>query len=340
MATAILQRQLCRPSLRIAKKIHIRSRSISDQMAFSTYLVSPAELNEALKSNTGSAKSTPAQPRTVPICGSWFLPNDPERRTGQQVFREGRIPGARFFDLDKVADTSSPYPHMLPSAEVFKQAMETLGVEKQDVLVVYDTKELGIFSAPRVAWTLKIFGHPSVHLLNNYKLYVEEGYPVEEGDQTVTTKTEYPLPQFAKEKVVTFEEVKAIAENHGKAGKDVEILDARSPGRWQGTDPEPRAGLESGHIPGSTNIPVPELLDPITKAFLPADELRDVFKRKSVDPKKPIISSCGTGVTATVIDTALVVAGYGDGARKVYDGSWTEWAQRVKPNEGLIQKSS
>nr|XP_023908610.1 thiosulfate sulfurtransferase TUM1-like [Quercus suber]POF15564.1 thiosulfate sulfurtransferase tum1 [Quercus suber] len=339
MVASILQRRLCLPSLRTTSKIHLRTKSTSNRMAFSSYLVSPAELNTALKPGPESKQSSSA--RTIPICGSWFLPNDPQKRTGQQVFREGHVPGARFFDLDKVADTSSPYPHMLPSAEVFKHAMEAMGVEKRDTLVVYDTKEMGIFSAPRVAWTLKVFGHQNVHLLNNYKLYVEQGYPVEEGEQAVANKTEYPLPQLEKGKVIAFEELKSIAEKHHESGKgNVEILDARSQGRWQGTDPEPRPGLESGHIPGSTNVPVPELLDPVTKAFLPAEELREIFRKKSIDPQKPIISSCGTGVTATVIDTALVIAGYREGDRKVYDGSWTEWAQRVKPTENLIVKSS
>lgn len=308
-------------------------------MTFATYLVSPAELDHAIKSHAPSKMST--TPKTIPICGSWFLPNDPQKRTGRQVFREGHVPGARFFDLDKVADISSPYPHMLPAAKVFQQAMEDLGVEKQDVLVVYDTKELGIFSAPRVAWTLKAFGHASVHLLNNYKLYVEQGYSVEEGEEEAVGKTKYPLPQLAKDKVVAFEEMKAIAKDYNKEGKeDIDILDARSEGRWKGTDPEPRPGLESGHIPGSTNVPVPELLDPTTKAYLSATELRKVFESKGVDPRKHIISSCGTGVTAAVIDTALIEAGYGDGVRRVYDGSWTEWAQRIQPSDNLILKSS
>nr|OQO29043.1 hypothetical protein B0A51_03378 [Rachicladosporium sp. CCFEE 5018] len=302
---------------------------VKSQRAFGTYLVSPSELNTALKS--GSATS----PRTIPICGSWFLPNDPQKRTGSQVFKRGHIPGARFFDLDKVSDTSSPYPHMLPSPEVFRDALSALGVKRDDRLVVYDTAELGIFSAPRVAWTLKVFGHPSVHLLNNFKLYVEQGLPVEEGEGEKFAKTDYPLPSLDKSRVASFEEVRAIAK---ESTSEVQVLDARSSGRWQGVDPEPRPGLSSGHIPGSISVPVPELLDPTTKTLLPGDKLKAIFESKGIDPNAPIVSSCGTGVTATIIDTALVEAGYVSGSRRVYDGSWTEWAMRVNSEEGLIEK--
>ncbi|KAK4545494.1 hypothetical protein LTR36_002844 [Oleoguttula mirabilis] len=308
------------------------------QPTFGSYLVTPAELNNALKSSSPSKLST--APKTVPICGSWFLPNDPQKRQGYQVFKQGHIPNARFFDLDKVADTSSPYPHMLPSPEVFKEAMSGLGVSKDDTLVVYDTAELGIFSAPRVAWTLKVFGHPAVHILNNFKLWVEQGYPTEEGEQKDVGKTDYPLPELDQSKVIAFDDMKEIAKDANKEGREgVQILDARSKGRWEGTDPEPRPGLPSGHMPGSTSVPVPDLLDPETKAFLSPEELRRVFEQKGVDPTKSVISSCGTGVTATVIDAALTVAGYDDGSRKVYDGSWTEWAQRVQPSDNLILKA-
>lgn len=308
------------------------------QSSFRSYLVSPNELATALRANSPSKLST--SPKTVPICGSWFLPNDPEKRTGQQVFKAGHVPSARFFDLDKVADTKSPYPHMLPSEEVFRDAMRELGVNKDDVLVVYDSAELGIFSAPRVAWTLRAFGHPSVHLLNNYKLWVDQGHEVEEGEQKAVEPTNYPLPQLDKSKVVDYKEVRELALDWNKEGREeVQILDARSEGRWKGVDPEPRPGLSSGHIPSSLSVPVPALLDPETKTFLSPEKLREVFASRGVDPSKPVISSCGTGVTATIIDAALTEAGYGDGVRRVYDGSWTEWAQRVKPTDNLIHKS-
>lgn len=144
---------LNRPALRKSINTYAMSRN------FSSYLVTPNELNQALKANAPSRLST--APRTIPVCASWFLPNDPQKRTGLQVYTQGHIPNARFFDLDKVADTSSPYPHMLPSPAVFKEAMSELGIARDDTVVVYDTAELGIFSGPRVAWTLVISNQES-----------------------------------------------------------------------------------------------------------------------------------------------------------------------------------
>ncbi|KAI9755512.1 MAG: GPI mannosyltransferase 1 [Chaenotheca gracillima] len=307
--------------------------------AFSSYFVSPKELETALAKNAISKIST--APRTVPLCAAWFLPNDPQKRTGHAVFQEKRIPSARFFDLDAVKDNESPYPHMLPSAERFAQVMGELGVNPEDEIVVYDTAELGIFSAPRVGWTLKVFGHPKVHILNNFKLWVEEGYPTESGAVQEIRPTQYTVPKFDAAKVVDFAEVRDIARDYGKEGAEgVQILDARSAGRWAGTAPEPRPGLPSGHIPGSFSVPIDDMLDPDTKTLLPAEQLRQLFLERGVDPKKPVISSCGTGVTAAVIDAALNEAEHGDPeTHRLYDGSWTEWAQRVTEADGLIKKA-
>ncbi|OMP82357.1 putative 3-mercaptopyruvate sulfurtransferase [Diplodia seriata] len=310
---------------------------MSSSYTLTNYLVTPAELSDALQKNVGSRLST--APRVIPLCGTWFLPNDPEKRTGWQTFKACRIPKARFFDLDAVKDQDSPYPHMLPSNEDFAKAMGQLGIHRDDSVVVYDSKEQGIFSAPRVAWTLKAFGHQNVHVLNNFKLWVEEGYPTEWGEPDSVEPTDYPVPELDRSKVVDFEQVKEIAKKQGESGNaDIQILDARSKGRWEGKEPEPRPGLSSGHIPSSISVPVPELLDPKTKTYLPAAELKRILEAKGIDPSKPIISSCGTGVTAAVIDAALAEAGFSEETRQVYDGSWTEWAQRVQPDEGLIVK--
>jgi thiosulfate/3-mercaptopyruvate sulfurtransferase len=289
--------------------------------SFSSYLITPNELHEALKKNAPSKIST--LPRTIPLCASWFLPND--GRNGLDTFRAKRIPHARFFDLDKVIDRHSPYPHMLPSASDFASAMSALGIRKDDTVVVYDTYELGIFSAPRVSWTLKVFGHDQVHVLNNFKLWVDEGYPTESGEFYSVDTCPYPIPKFYVSKVVDFNTVKEVAIDHNKEGAEgVQVLDARPYGRWTGKDPEPRPGLSSGHIPGSISVPFAELLDPNTKAFLPAAELRKVFEGKGIDPSRLVINSCGTGVTAAIIDAALTETGYGDEKnRRLYDGSWT-----------------
>lgn len=230
---------------------------------------------------------------------------------------------------------------MLPSASVFADGMRKLGIRRDDSIVVYDDQSQGIFSAPRVAWTLRVFGHEGVHILNNYKLWVQEGFPVEQGEQASFDPSQYPEPQIDTSKVADFNEVREIAKDYNKEGAEgVQVLDARSLGRWKGTDPEPRPGLSSGHIPGSISVPVPELLDPETKALLPREQLLDVFRKKGVDPSKPIVSSCGTGVTAAVIDAALTEAGFPEQNRRVYDGSWTEWAQRVGPSDNLIVKDT
>lgn len=229
---------------------------------------------------------------------------------------------------------------MLPSAKDFAAAMSELGIRKEDTVVVYDSKELGIFSAPRVGWTLKIFGHSKVHLLNNFKLWVDQELPTESGELYSVECCPYPIPKLDESKVAEFEEVREIALDHNKEGAEgVQVIDARSPGRFTGKDPEPREGLSSGHMPGSINIPFNAVLDPETKAFYPAEKLKQIFKEKGVNPEKPIVSSCGTGVTACVIETAMEEAGWGSPEkRRVYDGSWTEWAQRVKPSDSLIRK--
>jgi thiosulfate/3-mercaptopyruvate sulfurtransferase len=297
----------------------IKSRCFS----LSTYVVTPKDLNEALKKNVRSKIST--APRTIPVCAAWFMPNDLQGRTGIEAFKNKRIPTARFFDIDDVKDHDSPYPHMLPTCEGFAEAMQRMGIRKDDELVVYDTEDLGLFSAPRVGWTLRVYGHPNVHILNNFRLWCKEGFPTESGEPEIPEPSKYPIPSYQTDMVVKFAEMKTIGYDYGKEGaEEIQILDARSKGRWEGTDPEPRPGLRSGHMPGSTSMPFQELLNPETKALLPADELHQIFISKQLDPKKPIIASCGTGVTAAIIEAALQQAGFGKpDDRRVYDGSWT-----------------
>jgi len=171
------------------------------------------------------------------------MPNDAKKRTGLQSFQAGRIPHARFFDLDTVKDEKSPYPHMLPSPEVFAKAMGELGIRRDDSVVVYDSADMGIFSAPRVAWTLKVFGHDGVHILNNYKLWVDQGFAVEKGEPQKFETVTYPVSELAKEKVLSFEELKESIQEQGKDGaEELQVLDARSKGRFDGSEPEPRPG--------------------------------------------------------------------------------------------------
>ncbi|KAK2732505.1 hypothetical protein FQN57_002612 [Myotisia sp. PD_48] len=302
------------------KGIYHQHRSISLQ----SYVVTPKELNEALKKNVRTKIST--SPRVIALCAAWFMPNDPEGRKGIDVFKQKRIPDARFFDLDEVSDCTSPYPHMLPSKERFAEAMQSLGIRSDDELVVYDTEELGLFSAPRVGWTLRYFGHPNVHILNNFRLWVREGYPVETGEPNIDdAPSTYQVDDHSPDMVVQFEELETLCQNTGKEGSNgVQILDARSEGRWAGREKEPRPELSSGHMPGSLNLPFGIFLDPETKALLPPQELRRVLEEKHVDPTRSLISSCGSGVSAAIIDLALEQAEYVSANNKrLYDGSWT-----------------
>jgi thiosulfate/3-mercaptopyruvate sulfurtransferase len=234
----------CRGSLRplampCAMRSFSTSRTVNGQYDLNTYLVSPNELHAAIKKNVVSKLST--APKIVPLCASWFLPND--GRNGYDTFIAQRIPYARFFDLDAVKDAASPYPHMLPSASDFAKAMGQLGIRRHDSVVVYDSKELGIFSAPRVGWTLQAFGHPNVHVLNNFRKWVDEGLPTESGEPAAVYEVDYPVPELDASKVVAFEQVRDIAKEQGLEGaEEVQILDARSLGRWKGVDPEPREG--------------------------------------------------------------------------------------------------
>ena len=288
-----------------------------------SYIVTPQELHNALKKNVPTKIST--APRTIPICAAWFLPNDPQGRTGIESFKQKRIASARFFDVDGVKDHDSPYPHMLPTCEAFAESMSQLGIRKDDELVVYDTEELGLFSAPRVAWTLRVYNHPRVHLLDNFRLWVKEGLPVETGPPELPNITKYPVPSYNTDMVVKFAEMKTIGYDTGKEGsEEVQILDARPKGRWEGSDPEPRPGLRSGHMPGSISVPFQELLDPDSKKLLAKEQLRKVFEERQLDPSKPIITTCGTGVTAAIVELALKVSDFGKAHdRRLYDGSWT-----------------
>lgn len=322
--------------------------------AFPSYFVDPSQLSAALDpastktSSSSSSSSTPT--RIIPLCASWFLPNDPQSRTGRAVFAASRIPHARFFDLDAVKDHDSAYPHMLPTAETFAAAMSDLGLRRDDTLVVYDSAELGLFSAPRVAWTLKVFGHEHVHILNNFRAWVAGGYPLEKGEEKeveaeTPARTRYPVPTFDPDRVIAYREVKEIVRSHLPGAADAakpdptQIVDVRSAGRFEGSAPEPRPGLSSGHMPGAINIPLPELLDAETGVLRPGPELRAVFERHGLDASRPVVSTCGTGVMAACCDAALERAEFGRlDERRVYDGSWTEWAMRVKPDEGLIVK--
>lgn len=319
----------------------------------SSYIVAPHDLQEALSAQSDNDTNT-QMPRVVALSAAWFLPN--AAQTGHQSFLSKRIPGSLFFDLDTIKHPDSPYPHMLPTPAGFAEAMNKLGILRDDAVVLYDSPEQGLFSAPRAAWTFRQFKHPRVHVLDNFKEWVRLDLPVEEGGMPIESipardGQQYEIPPEAENarSWVGFSDVKSWADRQIDGPRRDEgeaiLIDARPAGRFTGEAPEPREGLSSGHIPGSTSVPFSDLLDPQSKTLLSKDDLVKIFKKKGVTEKNAadgpglkIISACGTGVTAAVVDLALEKAGWAEGDRGIYDGSWTEWASRMANDEGYIVK--
>lgn len=272
--------------------------------------------------------------RVVPVDGSWYMPNNP--RDPLNDFQKDRLPQSKLFDLDSVKDDESPYPHMLPSLEKFNKAVSELGISKDDKLIIYD--RVGNFSAPRVAWTFQTFGHENVYLLENFPLYQSYSYPMEYKELPLSEPASvYQSTEFDSNAVISFEQFVDIVSNKEKR-QDYNILDARSYGRFTGEDPEPRAGLSSGHAPGAKNLPFSRLIDSTkNNLFLGKDQINSIIRDElQLDEDKPTIVMCGTGVTACILKAALDSVGFNKAGIRVYDGSWTEYSQRA--GEDLIVK--
>ena len=244
----------------------------------------------------------------VVIDSSWFMPSS--GRSGRTEYLQAHIPGARFLDIDALSDHSNPSPHMLPSADQFGEEMEQLGVGRDDRIVVYDNSP--IRTAARGWFTLRHFGARDVAILDGgLKMWVAEGRPTESGESSPRSArfdADVRPGVFSKEQLL--------------AGSGCALVDARSKGRFEASEPEPRAGIAGGHIPGSRNLPF-GLLYKEDGTFKPKAELRRAFDEAGLDPSKPFIASCGSGVTAT----SLIFAAHllGSDAGQLYDGSWTEW---------------
>lgn len=255
-------------------------------------------------------------PKLRILDGSHHLPTT--GRNARAEYEKAHIPGARFFDIDAIADPDTDLPHMLPSAEKFAADVGRLGIGNDDKVVVYDT--VGTTGAARVWWTFRAFGHRDVAILDGgLPKWLAEGRPV-------TDEAPQPTPQTYRatlhpELVRDLEQVRRNIDE----GRE-QILDARSAGRFQGTEPEPRVGLRGGHIPGSFNLPFPLLFNQ-DRTFRSADELRRAFEGAGVDLGRPIVTTCGSGVTAAVLAFGLYLIGRTDVA--VYDGSWSEWGGRA-----------
>lgn len=254
------------------------------------------------------------EPGLIVFDATKYLPN--EGRNGAAEFVDGHIPGAHFFDIDVVADPETTLPHMVPTPGRFERLMSEMGVENESTVVFYDQK--GIASSARGWWLMGLFGHAKAAVLDGgLPKWQREGRPVEAGAPAPFAASHYRA-SFRAERLRGIGDMLAVDSSRV-------VLDARPAGRFAGTTPEPRPGLPSGHMPGSRSLPSSELLGP-DGTMLPPAELRALFAAASVDGSKPVVTSCGTGVTATILTLGLIRAGFATGA--VYDGSWTEWASR------------
>ena len=243
--------------------------------------------------------------------GSWAL----DGTNMSALYRSDHIPGAQFFDLDAISDHSTPLPHMAPSPDQFAAAVGQMGISETDHVVIYDRQ--GLFSAARVWWTFRLMGHEKVQVLRGgLPAWKAAGFPV-------TDQISIPYPttyaaRHAAENIININNIQKLLE-----ANDSLILDARPKARFEGTAPEPRTGLRSGHMPGSRNLPFGELLR--DGALKPKEELDAIFQSCGVSDTGPIVTTCGSGVTAAIISMALFEAGHT--SVRLYDGSWAEWGQ-------------
>ncbi len=248
------------------------------------------------------------------VDGSYFLPT--QKRDALAEYRSGHLPGAVFFDIEAVSDHSTDLPHMLPGPTQFGEAASALGIGDGDTVVVYDST--GLFSAARVWWTFRLFGAKNVFILDGgLPKWKAEGRPLETGDVKRTPK------HFHAEMNVGA--VAMLADVRMALTDDsAQVVDARSAERFAGKAPEPRPGLRSGHMPRSFNVPYERLLQ--DGRLAPREQIEAAFKAAGVDLEKPIITSCGSGVTAAILTFAL--ESLGKTPKGLYDGSWAEWGSR------------
>jgi thiosulfate/3-mercaptopyruvate sulfurtransferase len=252
-------------------------------------------------------------PDIVVIDATMHLPTT--GRNAHAEYLAEHIPGALFFDIDDIADEESPLPHMLPSTVKFASRVKRMGIGDGVRVIAYDG--VGLYSAARAWWMFRAMGYTDVAVLNGgLKKWKAEGRPVEDGAPPLRTPRHF-TPRFHAELVRDKAEVKALI-----GSPAAQIVDARSAGRFEGRDPDPRPNLRKGHIPTSRNVPYASLLNP-DGTLKSEPELRAVFAAAGVDIARPVVASCGSGVTAGIVALALAVLGRPDAA--VYDGSWVEW---------------
>jgi thiosulfate/3-mercaptopyruvate sulfurtransferase len=259
-------------------------------------------------------------PKIVILDASWWMPA--QKRNADAEFLDARIAGARRFDFDqRIADRSSPLPHMLPSPDQFETEVRLLGIDNDSKVVCYDAA--GIFAAPRAWWMFKAMGHADVSVLDGgLPAWRASGGRIESGALSPIAAGHFTARPDAS-RLRNANDVLAVLQQ-----KSAQVVDARSAPRFQGTEMEPRPGLRSGGMPGAFNVPFDRLL--VGGRMRPAGELRQAFLAAGVNSAKPLVTTCGSGVTASVLALAMEVAGIGKAA--VYDGSWAEWGQESRPD--------
>jgi thiosulfate/3-mercaptopyruvate sulfurtransferase len=258
------------------------------------------------------------KPDLVVLDCTTYLPT--EQGNAPDGFRRAHIPGARLFNIDQIADPDSTLPHMVPTAARFEKLIGALGVSNATRVVFYD--QHGLRASPRGWWMLRLFGHENAAVLDGgLPRWQREGRPVETGDAPDAAPATFVADLIAR-RLAGIGDIKRIVR---QGGGEALILDARSKARYDGTAPEPRPGLPSGHMPGALSLPASDVVTP-DGTLKDADTLRAMFAERGADATRPIVTSCGTGVTACVVTLAALRAGLPEPA--VYDGSWTEWAGR------------
>jgi thiosulfate/3-mercaptopyruvate sulfurtransferase len=261
------------------------------------------------------------------VDGSWYLPAS--GRDAAAEYRDGHIPGAVFFDLDATSDPRTSLPHMLPREDEFAAQMRALGLSDGDNIVIYDGSGVNL-SAPRVWWTFRTFGHSDVAVLDGGSLkWRREGRPLEQGSVRLP-----PARFTARLDQTAVRDLAAVLANMVEPRE--QLVDVRPAGRFAGTDPEPRANVRSGHIPGSLNLPFTDLAQ-ADGTMLPPDELRRRLLERGIDLSRPVIATCGSGTSACALVLALDLLGHPNAA--VYDGAWTEWGGRSDTPVSTSSKS-